>query len=83
MGPVRKIMMARAKDPLWRKKAQTGGVVSALIDFALREGVIQAGILTPRDGDLLPQGKIITEPQRNPQLCRFKLCVRSYSGGIE
>jgi coenzyme F420 hydrogenase subunit beta len=60
MGPVRKIMMARAKDPIWRKKAQTGGVVSSLIDFALRKGMIQSGILTPRDGDLLPQGKIIT-----------------------
>jgi coenzyme F420 hydrogenase subunit beta len=60
MGPVRKIMMARAKDPIWTKKAQTAGVVSALMDFALREGVIQAGVLTSRDGDLLPQGKIIT-----------------------
>jgi coenzyme F420 hydrogenase subunit beta len=60
MGPFREIMMARAKDPIWTKRAQTGGVVSALIDFALREGVIQAGVLTPRDGDLLPQGKIIT-----------------------
>ncbi len=59
MGPVRKIMMARAKDPIWTKKAQTGGVVSALIDFALGEGVIQAGILTPRDGELLPQGRIV------------------------
>ncbi len=60
MGPVRKIVMARAKDPLWRRKAQTGGVVSALFDFALREGVVQAGILAPRDGDILPQGKVIT-----------------------
>ena len=59
MGPFRKIMMARAKDSLWRKKAQTGGVVSALMDFALREKMIQAAILTPRDGDLLPKGKII------------------------
>jgi len=59
MGPVRRILMARAKDSLWTKKAQTGGVVSCLIDFALREGVIQAGILTPRDGDLLPEGRII------------------------
>jgi coenzyme F420 hydrogenase subunit beta len=59
MGPFRKIMMARAKDSLWRKKAQTGGVVSALMDFALREKIIQAAVLTPRDGDLLPQGKII------------------------
>jgi coenzyme F420 hydrogenase subunit beta len=60
MGPFRKIVMARAKDPNWRKKAQTGGMVSSLIDFALREKMIQAGILTPRDGDLLPHGKIIT-----------------------
>jgi coenzyme F420 hydrogenase subunit beta len=59
LGLVRKIMMARAKDSLWAKKAQTGGVVSALIDFALRESVVQAAVLTPRDGDLLPQGKII------------------------
>ncbi len=35
LGPVRKVMMARAKDPTWRKKAQTGGVVSSLVDFAL------------------------------------------------
>jgi coenzyme F420 hydrogenase subunit beta len=60
MGPFRKIMMARAKDSIWRKRAQTGGVVSSLIDFALRKGIIQAGVLTPRNGDLLPQGKILT-----------------------
>jgi coenzyme F420 hydrogenase subunit beta len=59
VGPFRKIMMARAKDPLFTKRAQTGGVVSTLVDFALREKMIQAGILTPRDGDLLPQGRII------------------------
>jgi len=60
IGPFKRIVMARAKSPLFTKKAQTGGVVSSLIDFALREGMIQSGILTPRDGDLLPQGKIIT-----------------------
>jgi coenzyme F420 hydrogenase subunit beta len=59
LGPVRKIMMARAKDSFWAKKAQTGGVVSALIDFALRESVVQAAVLTPRNGNLLPEGKII------------------------
>lgn len=59
LGPVRKILMARAKNSLWRKKAQTGGVVSSLMDFAFREKIIQAGILTPRDGGLLPRGRII------------------------
>jgi coenzyme F420 hydrogenase subunit beta len=64
MGPVRKIMMARARDPRFTEKAQTGGVVSALFDFALREGMIQSGILTPRDGELLPQGKIIKDRKK-------------------
>jgi coenzyme F420 hydrogenase subunit beta len=66
LGPVRKVMMARARDPAWRKKAQTGGVVSSLIDFAFRKGIIQAGILTPRDGDLLPQGKLLTSRKEVP-----------------
>ncbi len=59
MGPVRRTAMARARDPQFTRKAQTGGVVSALFDFALKEGMIEKGILTLRDGDLLPQGKII------------------------
>ena len=59
MGPFRKVVMARARDLRFTKKAQTGGVVSAFFDFALKEGMIQSGILTPRDGELLPQGKII------------------------
>lgn len=60
MGPVRKMMIARAKDIRWRKKAQTGGVVSALVDFALQQKIIEAGVLTSRSEDLLPRGKIIT-----------------------
>jgi coenzyme F420 hydrogenase subunit beta len=67
LGPVRKIMIARGKDPIWRRKAQTGGVVSSLIDFALQEGIIQASILTPRDGSLLPQGKIIRSRKAVPR----------------
>ena len=59
MGPVRKILMARARDPIWRKKAQSGGVVSALIDYALKKKAIDAAILTPRDTDFLPKGRIV------------------------
>lgn len=59
MGPVRAILMARAKDPIWRQRAQSGGVVSALIDFALRKKAIDAAILTLRDTDLLPKGRVV------------------------
>jgi coenzyme F420 hydrogenase subunit beta len=59
MGPVRNILMARTRDPIWRKKAQSGGVVSALIDYALRRKAIDAAILTLRGADFLPQGRIV------------------------
>jgi len=59
IGPVRNILMARARDPIWRRKAQSGGVVSALIDFALKKKAIDAAILTPRDTDFLPKGRIV------------------------
>jgi coenzyme F420 hydrogenase subunit beta len=59
MGPVRRVWMARARDPFWRERAQTGGVVSALMDAALQRGMIRAGLLTRRDRDLLPRGKIV------------------------
>jgi len=61
MGPVKNILMARARDPIWRKKAQSGGVVSALIDFALRKKALDAAILTPREADFLPEGRIVRD----------------------
>lgn len=57
-GPVRRVVMARALAPEFTKRAQNGGVVSALMAVALEEGWIQAAILTERDSELLPQGRI-------------------------
>jgi coenzyme F420 hydrogenase subunit beta len=59
LGHARRIVMARARDRSWKKRAQNGGVVSALTDLALREGVIQAAVLTRRDTKLLPQGHVV------------------------
>jgi coenzyme F420 hydrogenase subunit beta len=57
-GPVRRVVMARALAPEFTNKTQNGGVVSALMALALEEGRIQAAILTERDSELLPQGRI-------------------------
>jgi coenzyme F420 hydrogenase subunit beta len=57
-GPVCRVVMARALDSKFTKRAQNGGVVSALIALALEEGMIQSAILTERDAELLPQGRI-------------------------
>jgi len=57
-GPVRRVLMARSLVPAFRERAQTGGVVSTLIDFALKEGAIQAAVLTEHNKELVPQGRI-------------------------
>jgi coenzyme F420 hydrogenase subunit beta len=61
IGSARKILIARANDSVWKGKVQTGGVVSALIDFALKEGIIHSAVLTQREADLLPHGRIVSE----------------------
>jgi coenzyme F420 hydrogenase subunit beta len=59
MGPVRGVLMARSKERKVRRKAQTGGLVSSLMAVALREGLIQAAVLTQRDKGHLPQGRVV------------------------
>jgi coenzyme F420 hydrogenase subunit beta len=56
MGEVKRVFIARATDPEIKRKAQTGGVVSALISFALEKGMIDAALLTRRDDDQMPEG---------------------------
>jgi coenzyme F420 hydrogenase subunit beta len=62
MGVARRIFAARSADPDLRNRAQSGGVVSALVIRALQEGSIQAALLTKRGSDLLPEGRIVRDP---------------------
>ncbi len=62
LGPLKRIVAARALDEDLRARAQSGGVVSALMSLALREGLIQAAVLTARRDDLLPQGRVVRRP---------------------
>lgn len=62
MGPIRRVVAAQAVDPDLRDRGQTGGVVSALMSLALREGSVQAAVLTERRSDLLPEGRIVRDP---------------------
>jgi coenzyme F420 hydrogenase subunit beta len=59
IGLFKQVKIVRASAPGLRQKAQSGGVVSALMEFALKEGFIDAVVLTHRDLDHLPHGKVI------------------------
>lgn len=58
MGPFRRVLMSRAADKGFRDRAQSGGAVSILLDFALKQGIIDAAILTYRDENHHPEGRV-------------------------
>ena len=62
MGLFKKVKMARASSPALRKKAQTAGVVSTLMEFALKERFINGAVLTHRASDHLPSGSVVHNP---------------------
>jgi coenzyme F420 hydrogenase subunit beta len=61
LGEVREIVMARAGEGAARTKGQYGGTVSALMSFALREGLIDSAVLTSSDEGLLPGGTAVRD----------------------
>ncbi len=63
IGLFKQVKMVRASSPDLRKKGQTSGVVSALMEFALTQGFIHGAVLTHRTSDHLPQGRILRRPE--------------------
>lgn len=58
VGMVRRILVARAREERFREKAQTGGVVSALVCLAMDEGLVDLALLTKKEDDLLAKGRL-------------------------
>jgi len=61
LGVVQEILMARAGEGAARKRGQYGGTVSALMSFALREGLIDSAVLTSSNEALLPAGNAVRD----------------------
>jgi len=59
-GAIKAFYITRAADEKIRKNAQHGGTVTALIDLALKEGFIQAAVLSGAGDPLVPSGVTVT-----------------------
>lgn len=59
IGPLRGYYLTRAADPEIRGYAQHGGTVSALLSLALKEGLIDAAIVTQEIDTFLPAGVVV------------------------
>lgn len=60
IGPFRGLYLTRAADPAVRAGSQHGGTMTALVELALREGFIDAAVMTKSDGGLSPAGILAT-----------------------
>ncbi len=62
MGHHEKILIARAGDKVHPAPFQAGGAVSALVTFAMKNGMVDAAVLTGRTG-LIPYAELVTESE--------------------
>lgn len=60
MGAVKAFFVARATDEDIRRNAQHGGTVTALVGLALKEGLIDAAVVTTAEDPLLPSSSVAT-----------------------
>jgi len=57
IGAYREILVARSTDGTIRRRSQYGGVVSALLIYALEEGLITSAVLTDAGDSFAPKGR--------------------------
>ena len=74
VGRAKEVMMARAADEGVRSRVGDGGVVSALVSFALEQGIIDSVVLTDSSDDN-PGGVLLREPRRVIDYARSKNIV--------
>jgi coenzyme F420 hydrogenase subunit beta len=93
LGAVRGFFITRAADPSIRRQSQHGGTVTALITLALREGLIDAAVLTGEGEGLLPRSVTVSDPKAvgglgksrfvvSPTVAEFNRAIRTESRRI-
>ncbi len=64
IGAVKGFYLTRATDPDLRARAQHGGTVTALLEAAMAEGLIDSAIISTRNADLEQEGKLLDDQHR-------------------
>ena len=75
LGAFKKLYITRATDETIRQSAQHGGTVSALLRFALSEGIIDTAVLADEDSNMVPSAKGISDPDEVIQAAKSKFVL--------
>ena len=75
VGAIKAFYVTRAANADIRKRAQHGGTVTALVDLALQERLIDAAVLSGADDPLLPSGVTVTRAGRSGHSSKSRFVV--------
>ncbi|MBW2559519.1 MAG: Coenzyme F420 hydrogenase/dehydrogenase, beta subunit C-terminal domain [Deltaproteobacteria bacterium] len=75
IGAIKAFYITRAADPRIREDAQHGGTVTALVRFALKEGIIDTAVLAEDTGAFLPSAIAVTDPVESTKGLKSKFVV--------
>ena len=75
IGAVKGFFITRAADPDLRKQAQHGGTVTALLEIAMEEGLIDAAVVSGLNDDQEQEGKFVEDKTLLRSLMKSKFTV--------
>jgi coenzyme F420 hydrogenase subunit beta len=75
IGAVTGYYFSRAVDPELRASSQHGGTVTALMELALKEGLIDSAIVSFRNQEILQTGAIVNDPDALRKNAKSKFTV--------
>jgi len=75
VGAVKGFFLTRAADPVLRDLAQHGGTVTALLELAMEEGLIDAAIVSAQNDDLEQEGRTIDHQRDLRRYSKSKFTV--------
>jgi coenzyme F420 hydrogenase subunit beta len=75
LGAVKGFFITRAAEEGFRRRAQHGGTVTALMALALREGLVDTAVLAAEGEELLPSSVAVTDPDAAEMLGRSRFVV--------
>jgi coenzyme F420 hydrogenase subunit beta len=75
VGAIKAFYVTRAADASVRKNAQHGGTVTALVELALKEGLIDAAVLSGGVNPLLPAGVTVSRAGQPSEWSKSRFVV--------
>ncbi|KAF0158242.1 MAG: Coenzyme hydrogenase/dehydrogenase beta subunit C-terminal domain protein [Syntrophaceae bacterium] len=75
IGAVKGYYLSRAADPALRAKAQHGGTVTALLEVAMDEGLIDSAIVSSRNEEIEQEGRLVEAKSQLGDYAKSKFTV--------